>query len=109
MNAISVAVVRRIAVAVGWISVAVAIARIAVAVAVGRITVPVSVIGPCESASHDGAKGEAAERQAPPAAPPTRISRAGRGNCGCEGGRRDESGQRFPHNYHLDVTYETPI
>src|SRR5260370_5669685 len=88
-------------------SVAVAVSRcVAVAVgrriAVGRISVAISVrgirvIGPCERASDERAKGEAAERRAPPAPPPG-IRRGGRGHCrDGDGGRRGESGQRFPH------------
>jgi hypothetical protein len=42
-------------------------------------------------ASEKRAKGEAAERRAPPAASPAGISECG--NCrGCDGGRRGESG-----------------
>ena len=85
--------VGRITVAVGWI--AIPVAWIAVAISVIRIR----VIGPCEGASDDRAKGEAADRRAPPA-PPASVRRGGRGNCrDGNGGRRDESGQRFPHNY----------
>src|SRR6266446_2879026 len=95
-------------VTVSWCRAVVAVSRcVAVAVgrriAVGRIAVAISVrgirvIGPCERASDERAKGEAAERRAPPAPPPPGIRRGGRGNCrDGDGGRRGESGQRFPH------------
>src|SRR6266566_7145201 len=78
--------VGRITVAVGWI-------RIAVAISVIRIC----VVGPCEGASDKCAEREAAERRAPPTAPPAGISRGGRGNSRNRDGRRGENGQRFPH------------
>ena len=43
------------------------------------------------------AEREAAERRAPPTAPPAGISRGGRGNSRNRDGRRGENGQRFPH------------
>src|SRR5262245_3749970 len=88
-----------IAVTVGWITVAVGW----IAIPVSRITVAISVIrirviGACKGASDNRAKGEAAERRTPPAAPPAGISRGERGNRrNRDSGRRDESGQRFPH------------
>jgi hypothetical protein len=83
--------VGRITVAVGWI--AIPVARIAVAISVIRIR----VVGPCEGASDKCAEREAAERRAPPTAPPAGISRGGRGNSRNRDGRRGENGQRFPH------------
>src|SRR5258708_2828770 len=89
-RSVAVAVSRCVAVAVGR---RIAVGRIAVAISVRGIR----VIGPCERASDERAKGEAAERRAPPAPPPPGIRRGGRGHCrDGDGGRRGESGQRFP-------------
>src|SRR5215471_1179715 len=95
---VAVAVVRRIAIVV--------VRRIAIGISgsVGVAVIRISIIGSGKGASDNHAKGEAAERRAPPAASPAGISRGGRGNCcGCEGGRRGESDQRFPHDCHLEV------
>src|SRR5262249_55322969 len=101
--AIAVAVVRRIAIAVG---------RIAIGVngsgSVGVAVIRIGIIGSRKCASDNRAEGEAAERRGPPAASPAGISRGGRGNCcGCEGGGCGESDQRFPHDCHLEV--ERPL
>src|SRR6266853_204354 len=70
-----------------------------VSVAVRRIR----IIGPCKGASDERAYGEAAKRRAPPATPPARIRRGGRGNSRGHDRRRCESDKRFPHRIHLDL------
>src|SRR5215475_2452829 len=84
---VSIAVVRRITVAV----------RGTVPVAVIRIR----IVGPCKCAADERAYGEAAKRWAP--APPARIRSGGRGNCRDRDSRRCESGKKFPHGVHLDL------
>src|SRR6266446_8692168 len=93
---VSVAVVRRIAIA-GVRRITVAVRGITVAVRRIRI------IGPCKGASDERAYGEAAKRRAPPATPPARIRRGGRGNSRGHDRRRCESDKRFPHGIHLDL------
>src|SRR6266481_8002693 len=101
---VSVAVVRRIAMA-GVRRITVAVRGITVAVR-GTIRVAVRrirIIGPCKGASDERAYGEAAKRRAPPATPPARIRRGGRGNSRGHDRRRCESDKRFPHGIHLDL------